>query len=313
VYNERVVSVTVPALDEEAHIAQVITTMPDWVDHIVVVDDNSSDATVAKVEVVGDPRVVLVRHDTTTGVGGAILDGHRAGMALGSDVCVVMAGDAQMDPAYLSALLDPVCGGGYGFAKANRFSSISSIHGMPKHRIVGNIVLSFLTKLASGYWNLFDAQNGYTATTTETLERLDFDRIAQGYEFENDLLINLNILDVRATDVPIPAVYGDEISGMRLANVVPAITALLFRGFWKRIFGKYVLRSFSPIALFLFLGLAMCAWGVLFGAWVIWQTLGPPVATTGTVLLAVVPFTLGVLFVLQALVLDIQASPDRRT
>lgn len=310
-YKDKVISISVPAHNEEAHIDQVITTMPEWVDHIVIVDDLSSDKTAEKAESVGDPRVHVIRHEVNTGVGGAVLDGHRRGVELGCDVSVVMAGDAQMDPDYLPALLDPICDEGFGFTKANRFFSMDSFRGMPKYRVFGNIILSFLTKLASGYWNLFDPQNGYTAITRQTLERLNFDRIAKRYEFENDLLINLNILNVRATDVPIPAVYGNEVSGMRMTKVVPAISRLLFKGFWKRIIGKYVMRSFSPIALFLFTGLALCAWGFLFGLWVLWKTIGVPVASTGTVLLSVMPLMLGIIFLVQALVLDIQASPDR--
>lgn len=310
-YRGKVVSISVPAHDEEAHIEQVITTMPAFVDHIVVVDDASTDATAEKAEAVGDPRVTVIRHTENQGVGGAIISGHRAGLDLGCDISVVMAGDGQMDPDHLSDLLDPLLDHGCGFAKANRFYSMDSFRGMPRHRVLGNVVLSFLTKLASGYWNLFDPQNGYTAITRATLERLNLDTISKTYEFENDLLINLNVLDVRATDVPIPARYGTEVSGMRMRNVVPAISLLLFKGFWKRILWKYVMRSFSPIALFLFTGLALVTWGVLFGVWVVWQTVGPNVASTGTVILSVVPFLVGVQLLISALTLDIQRSPDR--
>jgi glycosyltransferase involved in cell wall biosynthesis len=311
VYKDRVISVSVPAHNEELLIQKVVETMPDFVDHIVIVDDCSTDATAEKVGALADPRVELVRHEQNKGVGGAILTAHRRALELGADCVVVMAGDAQMDPAYLPALLDPIVEGGCGFAKANRFFSIDSFRGMPRHRIVGNVVLSFMTKLASGYWNLFDPQNGYTAIRRDALERLDLDRIAETYEFENDLLINLNILDVRATDVAVPAVYGQEVSGMRLSRVAPAILGLLTRGFVKRVLWKYVLRGFSPIALFLFTGLALLAWSILFGMWVIWHTLGPPEASTGTVLLAVVPFVIGVELLINALTLDIQRSPDR--
>jgi glycosyltransferase involved in cell wall biosynthesis len=308
-YHGKRIAVVVPAFKEEALIATVITTMPDFVDHVVVIDDCSPDATSARANEVGDPRCEVIRHEVNQGVGGAIITGHRRAIELGADVSVVMAGDAQMDPAYLPSLLDPVCDHGYGFAKANRFFSSSSFKGMPPVRVFGNVVLSFLTKLASGYWHLFDPQNGYTAVTTDVLRRLDLDAIAKRYEFENDLLINLNILDVRATDVPIPAVYGAEVSGIRLGRVVPAITFLLVKGFWRRIMLKYVLRSFSPVALFLFVGTALLGWSVLFGLWVLWQTIGTPQASAGTVLLCVVPFIVGVQLLLSALTLDIQNSP----
>ncbi len=307
-YRGRVIAAVVPAYREESHIAGVISSMPDTVDHIVVVDDCSPDETFERAAATADPRLTLIHHETNQGVGGSILTAHAKALELGADIDVVFAGDGQMDPAYLPSLLDPIIDKGYGFTKANRFYSMTSFKGMPKYRVVGNVVLSFLTKLASGYWHLFDPQNGYTAITADTLRRLDFDRIAKRYEFENDLLINLNILDVRALDVPVPAVYGTETSTIKLTAVIPAISRLLFKSFFKRIMWKHVLRSFSPIALFLFTGLALLLWSVVFGVWVIAQTLGEDTASTGTVLLAVAPFLIGVQLLLSALTLDIQDS-----
>ena len=287
----------------------VIRTMPDFVDHIVVVDDLSPDSTSEAALAVGDPRVVVIRHEVNKGVGGSIVTGHHKAMQLGADIDVVMAGDGQMDPAHLPALLDPVVDRGYGFAKANRFYSTTSYAGMPRHRLLGNIVLTFMTKAASGYWNLVDPQNGYTAITRPVLERLPLDRIAERYEFENDQLIWLNILDVRATDVPIPAVYGAERSSIRLHKVVPRLVWLLFTGFWRRIFLKYVLWSFSPVALLLFVGSFLVLVGLVVGAWATWESLGPATASAGTVLLAVTPFLTGVPMLVQALALDIAATP----
>lgn len=309
VYKGKVVTAVVPAHNEAAHIADVIAGLPDTVDHIIVIDDASTDDTAAITERSDDPRVVLIRHEQNTGVGGAIISGHRRALELGSDINVVFAGDDQMDPAYLPALLDPITDDGYGFTKANRFYSSTSFQGMPTYRVVGNVLLSFANKAASGYWNLFDPQNGYTAISTDVFDRLDLDRVAQGYQFENDLLLNLNILDVKARDVPIPARYGSEVSGIKLRKVIPAIGGLLFAGFFRRVMLKYVIGSFSPIALFLFSGLVLWLWSAVFGAWTIYETIGPGVATTGTVLLAVVPFLMGFHLILTALTLDIQASP----
>jgi glycosyltransferase involved in cell wall biosynthesis len=310
VYKGSVISIAVPAHNEEAHIARVIETMPPFVDHIVVVDDASADATSEKAKAVGDRRVQVIRHERNLGVGGAIVTAHRRGLDLGCDISVVMAGDGQMDPDYLPSLLDPIVEHGYGFAKANRFFSMDSFRGMPRQRVFGNIVLSFLTKMASGYWHLFDPQNGYTAISRSALERLSLDRLSTTYEFENDLLINLNILDIRALDVPIPAVYGDERSGIKLRRVVPDISRLLMRGFFRRLVLKYVIRSFSPVALFFFVGLALVTWSVVFGLWVVLQTIGPDAASTGTVILSVVPFVVGVQLLISAIVLDIQETPD---
>lgn len=310
VFEGKRIAAVVPAYCEEAHIALVIETMPEIVDLIVVVDDASPDATYDAAISTNDPRLTVIRLPENQGVGGAIMAAHTAAIELGSDINVVFAGDAQMDPAYLPALLKPIVHDGYGFTKANRFYSSKSFQGMPVYRILGNVVLSFLNKLASGYWNLFDPQNGYTATTTDVLKRLDFDHIAKRYEFENDFLMHLNILNVRAKDVPIPAVYGNEVSAIKLHKVIPALLRLLTRGFTRRIMLKYVIGTFSPIALFLFFGSLLVVWSFLFGLWVLYETIGPAVASTGTVLLCVAPGLVGLQFLLTALQLDIQASPD---
>jgi glycosyltransferase involved in cell wall biosynthesis len=305
-YRDLRVAVVVPAYREERLIGKTVTTMPDTVDHIIVVDDASPDGTAAAVEAVVDARVELITLPENQGVGGAILTGHQRALELGADVAVVMAGDAQMDPAYLPALLDPIASGDALYTKANRFFGPGSFAGMPRHRIFGNIVLSFMTKAASGYWNLFDPQNGYTAIHRSALERLPFDRIARRYEFENDMLIQLNILRVPARDVPIPAVYGDEISGMRLSRVAPRIVRQLWHGFWQRMWWKYVVQSFSPVALMFFSGLACVLFGAAVGVFVLVNTLGPPVATAGTVILSVAPFLTGMHLLIMSLFLDIQ-------
>ncbi|WP_103382005.1 glycosyltransferase family 2 protein [Pseudonocardia dioxanivorans] len=312
-YEGHRIAAVVPAFNEEKLIGKVITTMPDFVDHIVVVDDHSPDRTSEIAKATGDPRLTVIRHEANTGVGGAIVTGHRAALDLGADINVIMAGDAQMDPTYLPALLDPIVHDGYGFAKANRFFSTGSYHGMPKYRIFGNIVLSFLTKFASGYWHIFDPQNGYTATRRDVLQRMPLEQLAQRYSYENDVLINLNILRVPATDVPIPAVYGNEVSSIKLSRVGPEISNLLIRGLWRRFLWKYVVHSFSPVALFVIGGLFLTLFGTAVGIWTIVETLGPPVATAGSVILAVAPWLLGMQMLMYALMLDIQESPDRPT
>ncbi len=313
VYNGARIAVVVPAYREELMIGRVIETMPDFVDHIVIVDDHSPDATSDVVRSYSDDRILLIRHEVNQGVGGAIITGHRAAFELGADVDVVMAGDAQMDPAYLPALLDAVTKQGYGFAKANRFFAPESFRGMPGYRVFGNIVLSFLTKLASGYWHLFDPQNGYTAVRTDVLKRVPLDAVSRRYSFENDLLIHLNILQVPAIDVPIPAIYGEEVSSIRLSKVVPELLMLLTRGFWRRIWYRYVLWSFSPIALLLVLGLILFLTGLGIAIWVCFQIAASVVATAATVMLAALPLMIGTQMLISALQLDIQASPSTPT
>jgi glycosyltransferase involved in cell wall biosynthesis len=305
-YRDLTVAVVVPAHNESKLIGRVIQTCPELVDHIVVVDDCSPDDTSDAARAVGDPRLDLIRHEVNQGVGGSILTGHQRALELGADVMVVMAGDAQMDPEFLPALIDPIADGEAQFTKANRFYAYGSFTGMPKHRIFGNILMSFMTKAASGYWGLFDPLNGYTAVHRAALERLSFDRIAKRYDFENDLLIHLNILRVPARDVPIPAVYGEEVSGIRIGRVGFSMMRRLWRGFWHRIWRKYVVQSFSPVALMLFSGLAFVALGLAVGVFIIANTLGPPVASAGTVVLCVGPLLSGLHLLIFAMFLDIQ-------
>jgi glycosyltransferase involved in cell wall biosynthesis len=303
------IAVVVPAFNEERLIAKTVGTVPELVDSIVVVDDASQDATAERAREVGDPRLDLVRHERNQGVGGAILTGHRRALERGADVVVVMAGDAQMDPEYLPDLVQPIVQDGYGFTKATRFFSPSSFANMPRTRLVGNIFVSFLTKLSTGYWHLFDPLNGYTAISREALSRLPLERIRRDYSFECDLLVWLNAYRVRARDVPVPAVYGDEVSAIRLPRASIGLLRALHRGFWRRMLVKYVLWSFAPVALLLFGGLALLAIGTAIGVFVLVNSIGPPVASTATVLLSVGPLMLGVQFLVLALVLDILEEP----
>jgi hypothetical protein len=182
---------------------------------------------------------------------------------------------------------------------------------MPMHRVLGNVALSFLTKAATGYWHLFDPQNGYTAIRSDVLRRLDLDRINTRYPFENDLLVHLAMLGIPTRDVPIPAVYGDETSTLNPIRVGPQILRVLARGFWRRMLWRNLVLSFSPVALLFLAGLISLAVGFVASCWVLLQTLGDPVATAGTVLLAVGPLMLGGLFLVLSLVLDVIESPGR--
>lgn len=309
-YKGAIVAAVVPAYNEALMITQVIDTMPEYVDHIVIVDDHSPDNTSEIVQSSTDPRVTLIRHEANQGVGGAVITAHKKAIELGADVNVVMAGDAQMDPTYLPDLLDNVTDGGFGFAKANRFYSPESFAGMPKYRVFGNIVLSFMTKVASGYWNLFDPQNGYTAIRTSVLKRVPLDRVAKRYSFENDLLIHLNVLNTSATDVPIPAVYGNEVSSIKLSKVVPELLSLLFVGGARRFWYRYVLWSFSPIALLAFFGTLFMLFGIALGIWTIVQIAMTGTATAATVMLVALPILVGSQMLISGLQLDIQNSPD---
>jgi len=227
------VAVVVPAHDEEELISATLEGIPAFVDCIYVVDDASRDDTVERARAAGDGRVEVVEHDSNRGVGAAIVTGYRRAAADGNDVVCVMAGDNQMDPADLEMLVVPVARGEVDYAKANRLVSGEAWNLIQRTRYLGNAALSFLTKIASGYWHVADSQTGYTALGLPMLRLLDLDRVYARYGFPNDLLVHLNVWNARVRDVPSRPVYGvGEKSGIRLRRVVPAISWLLLKGFW---------------------------------------------------------------------------------
>jgi glycosyltransferase involved in cell wall biosynthesis len=301
----------IPCYDVARHIADVLARVPDYVDHIIVVDDASKDDTASTLERVADARVEVLRHERNRGVGAAMRTGFIRGATTGADLLVKVDGDGQMDLVELPKLLDAlVADPRYGYAKGNRFVDERALSRMPRLRFVGNFALTFLTKLASGYWYIVDPQNGFVVIRRSVWERLDPERIDDGYFFENDMLVGLNILDVPVKDVPIAARYGDEPSSLRVRRVLVPFAFLLLRRTLHRVYVKYILRDFSPIALFLLAGIPLFVWGVLFGAYQWWNHATQNIATpTGTVILSVVPLILGFQLMLQALVLDIQNSP----
>lgn len=309
-YKDHRIAVVIPAHNEARHIGKVITDLPEFVDHIIVVDDNSKDNTREVALATQDPRLVLLQTERQEGVGGAVMLGYRNGEKLGGDILVKMDGDGQMEPEALPSLLDALIDGGYDYAKGNRFLAGDSLSQMPKHRIFGNLMLTFMTKLASGYWHIFDPQNGYTAIKADALRVLDLDRINKRYFFENDVLIQLNFFRFRVKDVAIPARYGEEQSGINLFQVSSTFPFLLLRRYFRRIYQKYVLRDFSPIALMLFLGLPLFLWGVFFGIyiWIKSYVTGHQTAT-GTIMLSLLPLILGFQLLLQGFVMDIQETP----
>ncbi|MGE0516312.1 MAG: glycosyltransferase family 2 protein [Hyphomicrobiaceae bacterium] len=256
-YKSKSVSVIVPCYKEEHQIAKVLISMPDYVDKIIVVDDCSPDDTsgVVKQCQEKDLRIVLLRHETNQGVGGSIASGYKWARDNNMDMAVVMAGDGQMDPADLPNLLDPIVEDGVNYAKGNRLIWRGSYKIIPAQRFFGNSVLSFLTKIASGYWHVADSQTGYTVADKAVLHAINWDRMYKRYGQPNDLLIKLNILDFRVRDVPVRPVYGvGEISGIKIRRVIFTISNVLFRGFLLRMWEKYIVRDFHPLVFFYLLG-----------------------------------------------------------
>ena len=304
------VHVVIPAYNVAAHIGSVLRGLPDFVDTVTVVDDGSTDGTAEAARAVGDARVTVLRSPVNEGVGAATARGFKHALGQGAGIIVKMDGDGQMDPADLPRLLEPVVEGRCEYAKGNRFLMSRELDIMPRARLAGNFVLTFLTKLASGYWNVFDPQNGYVAITSGALGLLDLDRLSRRYFFENDMLINLNIFDARVRDVAMVSRYGGERSSMHLGRILCSFPYHLLRGYWYRFYRKHVLRDFSPVALFMLTGLPLLAWGPGFGVYTWAQSwLHNQFASTGTVMLSVLPFLVGFELVLQALVLEIRDTP----
>src|SRR5438874_1667807 len=309
----KAVAVIVPAHDEEQLIGATIQGIPDFVDRIYVVDDASADGTAAAARASGDGRVVVVRHERNGGVGAAIVTGYRRALAEGADVACVMAADNQMDPNELERIASPVARGEVDYAKANRLVSGEAWRVMPRSRYLGGAILSFLTKIASGYWHVADSQSGYTAATREILEQLDLERVYPRYGFPNDMLVHLNVWNARVRDVPARPVYGvGERSGIKLYSVVPRISWLLVKWFFWRMREKYVIRDFHPLVFFYAFGFLMTVIGLGLGiAEVVLRIMGNAVSV-GTVVLVALLLIFGSQFTLFAMWFDMESNKDRR-
>jgi glycosyltransferase involved in cell wall biosynthesis len=289
--------------------------IPGFVDRVYVVDDASHDATVGRAREAAsrDPRIAVIARERNGGVGAAIVTGYHRALDDEVDVACVMAADNQMDPADLAAIVTPVVRGEVDYAKANRLFTGQAWELIPRHRYLGNAVLSLLTKIASGYWHVADSQSGYTAIARPMLRQLDLGRVYTRYGFPNDLLVHLNVWNARVRDVPSRPVYGvGERSGIRLRRVVPAISWLLFKGFWWRLWQKYVIRDFHPLVFFYVLGLVMTLLGLGLGlAEVILRILGNQV-TAGSIVLVALLLIFGLQFTLFAMWFDLESNKDLR-
>jgi glycosyltransferase involved in cell wall biosynthesis len=264
------VGVVVPAYNEERQIESVLETMPDFVDRVFVVDDCSADKT-SEITKHWSKRghghlVALIRHEARGGVGRAITTGYKAALDDGMEVIAVMAGDGQMDPKELPMILEPVADGKADYSKGNRLTSGVAWQKTPHVRYLGNAFLSLLTKIASGYWHVADTQSGYTAISAEALRAIDLDKLYPSYGYPNDMLVRLNVRNFRVADVHIAPRYGiGERSSMKVWKVVPTVSLLLLRGFFYRMFQKYVIRDFHPLVFFYALGFFLTAIGLILG------------------------------------------------
>ena len=308
-FKDKSVAVVVTAFNEEKLILNVLETMPPWVDHVVVVDDGSTDRTAEKVKEYSakDSRVALASHSVNGGVGVAIASGYKICLEKKFDITVVMNGDAQMDPEDLSALITPVAEGSADYAKGNRLFHGKAWELIPHYRYIGNSVLSLLTKIASGYWHVADSQCGYTAISRAALEAINLDDIFPRYGVPNDILVKLNIESMVVTDVPIRPIYNiGEVSGIRLTKVIPDISFLLLKSFFERLTQKYVIRDFHPLVFFYILGLIALPIGSGMGFYYFFYRIIVGHVTPVTALFAAFLSLTGLLFLLFAMLFDME-------
>lgn len=310
--NNLKISVVIPSYKVDKHIENVVRDIPNFVNNIIVVDDKCPQNSGKIAENLDDKRVIVCYHNKNLGVGGAVVTGYKKALELDTDIVVKIDGDGQMDVNYMQQLIQPLLDGRADYTKGNRFTDFKALRKMPKIRLFGNSGLSFLVKAASGYWNMMDPTNGYTAINKHALGELDLDNLAKRYFFESDMLINLNIENAVVVDVDIPAKYGDEKSYLSITKTLFGFPPKLFKGLCKRIFLKYFVYDFNMLSLYLVMGLPMVLFGTIWGS-VKWieAIMSNIETTTGTVMLAVLPIILGTQFLLQAIQIDMSNIPRK--
>ncbi|RMF98767.1 MAG: glycosyltransferase family 2 protein [Gammaproteobacteria bacterium] len=305
------IAVVVPCYRVSGQVLEVLAAIGPEVERIYCVDDACPDGSGRVIEQqCDDPRVCVVYRERNGGVGAAVKTGYARALQDGATVVVKLDGDGQMDPALIPRFVAPVLAGRADYTKGNRFYRLESLRSMPARRKLGNAGLSFLSKLSSGYWSLFDPTNGYTAIHGRVLSELPLARISDDWFFESDMLFRLNTLGAVVEDLPMEATYGGEQSNLRIRDALLTFPRKHGANFCKRIFYNYFLRNFSIASLQLVIGALLLGFGVIFGSVKWWQAIETQQAVTaGTVMLAALPTLLGVELLLAFLNYDIGSQP----
>jgi dolichol-phosphate mannosyltransferase len=312
-WKQHKIAVVIPCYKVKNHILEVIYSIGDEVSQIYVVDDGCPEQTGLYVQAQSkDLRVKVIFNPENQGVGGATMAGYKAAITDGMYVLVKIDGDGQMDPQLIPDFALPIINGETDYTKGNRFFNLEEIRSMPKKRLFGNAVLSFMAKLSSGYWHIFDPTNGYTAIHRDVARLLPFDKISKRYFFETDMLFRLNTFRAVAIDIPMDAKYGEETSNLKISKIGGEFLFKHTRNLFKRIFYNYYLRDLSLASIELPLGLALMIFGLLYGSyhWIISAQTGLP-ASAGTVMLAAMPLIMGLQLVLAFIGYDIASLPKR--
>jgi glycosyltransferase involved in cell wall biosynthesis len=307
-YKKMSIGVAVPAYNEQSLIGKTLSTIPDFVDHIAVINDGSKDDTLQEIKKYAkkDIRIVILDNKKNLGIGGSLKRGLKKLAELDCDLSAIMAGDAQMDPNQLHKMIDDMLERKLDFIKANRFMHLEALESMPKFRRVGNIIVTILTKFATGYYAVFDTQNGYVIYSKKVINDMPWHLIGDRYEFENTILIGLSIINARIGDFSAPSIYGTEKSTIKVIPTTLKVLRVLFKGFWQRIYYKYVLFNFHPIALFVFGSVALGVIGVLGLIYLTGIKIIIGITpTSGTVMLFVLPLIVSIQLGLTAFILDV--------
>jgi len=307
-YKDNKIAVVVPAFNEELLIRPTLETIPDYIDVVYAIDDGSTDNTLKVMKEIAsvDSRIQIIEHLSNGGVGAAIVSGYKQCIEDEVDISVVMAGDNQMDPAHILGLLNPIVDGQADYTKGNRLLNKEYREGMSGWRFFGNAILTFLTKLSSGYWSMMDPQNGYTAASRIALMNIGLDDVFTYYGYCNDILTKLNVYGFRVKDVAIPARYGDETSKIKYGPYIWKVSGLLSRNFFWRLKMKYLILSFNPLVFFYLFGLFLTPLGFGLGSWSIymWVTQGVNLFIRAS--LSGLIFIIGLQFILFAMLFDLQ-------
>ena len=262
-YQGNSIAVVVPAYNEELLISQTLKSIPDYIDKIYVVDDGSNDRTLDIIEQIAsnNKHIIPISHEVNRGVGASIVSGYQHSLRDNIDITVVMAGDAQMDPIHIPQLIQPILENKADYTKGNRLLKVSHMKGMSPFRKIGNSILTMLTKVSSGYYDLMDPQNGYTAITKRALATIELDEIYPKYGYCNDLLCKLNVFNFSAVDVSIPAKYGSEKSKIKYGRYIVKVSWLLLNNFLYRQKMKYIFQDLSPIPFLFLFGIILIPYG----------------------------------------------------
>jgi glycosyltransferase involved in cell wall biosynthesis len=305
------VAVVIPCYRVAAQVPGVIARIGPGVAAVYAVDDACPEHTGDRLaRDCSDPRVRVLRHAANQGVGGAMVTGYRAALADGADIVVKLDGDGQMDPAEIERLIAPIAQGRADYTKGNRFHELEMLRDMPRVRLFGNSMLSLVSKLASGYWDVMDPTNGFTAVHRDALALLPLDKIDRGYFFESDMLFRLYTVRAVVRDVPMPARYAGEPSSLRIGRVAAVFPLKYARNTLKRLFYAYFLRDFNAGTLQFVLGALIALAGVAIGIayWVRSAVAGVP-TTSGQVMIAALPIIVGAQLLIAALNYDIASVP----